>query len=53
MEMWIGLVVMVVISVMISPALWSSSMSLRKEERERRRQEDLRHKQAAEPPKSE
>ncbi|MBU8894858.1 hypothetical protein KRR26_04550 [Corallococcus sp. M34] len=51
--MWIGLVVMVVISVMISPALWSSSMSLRKEERERRKQEEQRHKDAEQQAKSE
>lgn len=48
--MLIGVVVMVLLVVVLGPGLWSSSLSLRKEQDARRKREDERAKQGAEKP---
>lgn len=46
-EMLIGVVVMVFLVVVLGPGLWSSSLSLRREEDERRKREEQRQKEEA------
>ncbi|SEK30995.1 hypothetical protein SAMN05444354_101250 [Stigmatella aurantiaca] len=46
-EMLIGVVVMVFLVVVLGPGLWSSSLSLRREEGERRKREEQRQKEEA------
>jgi hypothetical protein len=47
MEMLIGVVVMVLLVVVLGPGLWSSSLSLRKEQDERRKRQETRQKEDA------
>jgi uncharacterized protein (DUF2062 family) len=47
MEMLIGVVVMVLLVVVLGPGLWSSSLSLRKEEDARRKRDAQREKDEA------
>ena len=46
-EMLIGVVVMVFLVVVLGPGLWSSSLSLRREEDARRKREEQREKEEA------